>query len=210
MGIAWKHRAENPVIIVRTLANDVESGLHPKLTMMPRAAFEACEDITYDCRNSVKLIMGQSNFSPETLYAVALEAKHPGSENWPCGLVGMRLHMADKECLEIVAALASAGTNEDVSLAVARAQELRTARLHTEVYVRRNLAALSTSGGDDRVIRCVRAMGYDCRVRLAGLVSAAHLNGREGSIMVRSGVRRGLIASHAHSHACTEGTHITH
>jgi hypothetical protein len=181
MGIAWKYRAENPVIVVTTPASDVDSGLHPKLTAMARAEFEACEALSADVRNVVKNICSQSNFSPENNYVVMLQPSHPGSESWASGFVGMR-NMADKECLEIMAALALAVTNEDISLAITRAQAIRTARLHNEVYVRGNLAAL-TSGEDDSIIRCVRAMGFDCRVRLSGLVSAAHLNGREGSIM---------------------------
>ena len=46
--LAWKRRAEDPLILVRTSASGADAGRHPEVTATPRSVWEARGGATFE------------------------------------------------------------------------------------------------------------------------------------------------------------------
>ena len=137
MLLAWKHRAQSPVIKVKTTTCDDARAPHIHIQMIPRSSwsnklvYDVSDGTTRDYTHARNCFDGR-DFDAEKFFAVSMEIFHrPGKEHWPVHLLSMNF-MDDMDAI--------------------------------------------VDGGS------IRSFG-DVRVRLTGLVTWAHLNGCECTLV---------------------------
>uniref|UniRef100_A0A7S0T538 MYND-type domain-containing protein n=1 Tax=Mantoniella antarctica TaxID=81844 RepID=A0A7S0T538_9CHLO len=198
--LAWTNRGESPVIHVSASRSDV-AGSAIQVTMEPRSCWDIDVRNRAGCsREELRETFGAMSFRPDEQYVLDVlmreqEGKEPTSYKMTFFFTGM---VSTVHVIEIVEALTAATRAEDLSNAFAwfvdnfpssQAQDTlqyfrqRATKLLGGVTALPNSVPVPSRALNNEVAHMMMtSFDLEFAVRLTGLVSAAHLNGREGII----------------------------
>jgi hypothetical protein len=199
--MAWSHRSQAPVIVASASHTDVD-GSTIRVAMIPRSFWDEdprfLDTFTTAIRERIQMIFGEASFSASTKYLCMLCADRQGKPTQTITTTRTSQTDGSIRAVEIVEALTAATRQEDLANAFAWFENKLTeqdARDELLQFIRdraRSLHGCASPQGcipvPNRALNTEVAymmmdtlrLAFD--IRLTGLRSATHLNGREGVI----------------------------
>jgi hypothetical protein len=197
--LAWKHRDKMPLIDVTTSHDDIDGG-KIRVQMVPRQLWDGprfLEFYTDHTRQSLRQIFADSSFCTSKHFICLFRIEHHGDVNFTA-IAKYPFRNLTVRGTAIVEALTNATRAEDLAdafawvessyLAHAAQKILRYLRDRCTTLVQDNTISQGCVPVPTRAINnevayaIMRGLHLEFEIRLTGLCSAAHLNGREGVI----------------------------
>jgi len=198
--MAWTHRSQAPLIVVSASDTDVD-GSTTRVKLIPRSMWDEdphfLDTFSTADRESIRLIFDEASFSTSTDYVCVLSTKQQGKPRHKI-MISLAYRADGPVCVvKIVEALTAATRSEDLADAFAWFENALTAQVaHKQIqFIRhraRSLHGCTSSQGSVPVptralntevaYMMMNALRLAFDIRLTGLRSATHLNGREGVI----------------------------
>jgi len=198
--MAWTHRSQAPLIVVSASDTDVD-GSTTRVAMMPRSFWDEdprfLDTFSTADRESIRLMSGEASFSTSTDYVCVFSTEQQGKPRHKI-MISRAFRSDGPVCVvKIVEALTAATRPEDLADALAWFENALTAQdAHKQLQFIRHRArslhgCISSQGSVPVPTRALNIevaymmmkildLAFD--IRLTGLRSATHLNGREGVV----------------------------
>jgi hypothetical protein len=197
--MAWTHRSQAPVIYAIASDNDVD-GSTIRVAMMPRSFWDEdprfLDTFSTAQREWIRMIFGEASFTASTKYLCMLIAER---QDKPTQIITSRTFEADGpvRAVKIVEALTAATRPEDLADAFAWFERMlpeqdthkqlqfirhRARSLHGCTAPEGSVPVPTRALNTEVAYLMMDALGLAFDIRLTGLRSATHLNGREGVI----------------------------
>jgi hypothetical protein len=197
--MAWSHRSQAPVIVASASHTDI-NGSAVRVVMMPRSFWDEdprfLDTFSTAHRESIRLMFGEASFTASTKYLCMLIAER---QDKPTQIITPRTFEGDGPvcAVKIVEALTAATRPEDLADAFgwfenalpaqdAREQiqfiRQRARSLHVCTAPQGSVPVPTREFNTEVAYVMMNTLGLVFDIRLTGLRSATHLNGREGVI----------------------------
>jgi hypothetical protein len=198
--MAWSHRSQAPLIVASASDTDVD-GSTIRVEMMPRSFWDEdprfLDTVSTASRECIRLIFGEASFSASTAYVCMIQTERQGKPRR--GHITMNTFRADGPicAVKIIEALTAATRPEDLADTFAWYENMLTEQdAHKQLqFIRHRARSLhgctapqgsipdSTRALNTEVAyMMMHGLSLEFDIRLTGLRSATHLNGREGVI----------------------------
>jgi hypothetical protein len=198
--MAWTHRSQAPLIVVSASDTDVD-GSTTRVKLIPRSMWDEdphfLDTFSTADRESIRLIFDEASFSTSTDYVCVISTEQQGKPRHKI-MISLAYRADGPVCVvKIVEALTAATRPEDLADAFAWFENALTAQVaHKQIqFIRhraRSLHGCTSSQGSvplptralntEVAYMMMNALRLAFDIRLTGLRSATHLNGREGVI----------------------------
>jgi len=194
--LAWKSRSQIPCILVMTSPSDTD-GSEVCIRMFPRSLWDEDPRFGDSHREVLRNISNESSFCPNTNYMCVFQKKEEGKPGISLAVKAFFIPAGPVRVVQIVDALTAGMRPEDLADALTwfestlpvedvqdRLQNIRHRAMlvHGCATIQGSIPSTTRALNTEVAYMMVDTLGLAFDIRLTGLRSAAHLNGREGVI----------------------------
>ena len=191
---AWKHRRDNPIILVSVAKSGDGNYSIPEVSVIPRRKWNVDPKQTEANKQDLRRIFGESSFHPDKQYVYIVSMRDQRGAGIAANIRVDSFVTTRIRGDEIVASLTAGTRAEDLAAAFTWLQNWFPSDLASRILglILRSRAPMVQGGipsptpaqNTEAALWIYHALNLDFAIRLTGLVGAAHLNGKEGVLCV--------------------------